>query len=578
MRRERKMNFIRVNMSAKEVKIEETPDEYKGIGGRGLTSIMINKEVPADCDPLGPDNKLIFAIGMFCGTSMFNSSRVSIGAKSPLTGGIKEANVGGNAGAAIGRLGIDAIIVDGKADEGDLSILKLDLEGNAELIDANEYKGLRTYGLVEKLHTRFGEKNAVLCVGPAGEYRMKSASIQGTDVDGHPCRAAGRGGMGAVMGAKGLKAVIIPQGGKKADPVIDKETFSEASKAFAKLVQANPFEGELLPNFGTAALVAPVNLMGAFPSYNATKGEFDGWQKVSGEALANTAKERNGQTGHVGCSQCIVRCSNVYNDKDGNYVSSSVEYETVWSMGGMTGIDDLDTIARLDFLCDDIGLDTMNTGVAISVAMDAGYKEFGDKEAAIEILEEIAKGSEIGRIFGNGPVGVGKHFNNTRVAAVKNQSIAAYDPRAMIGNGITFATSTMGADHTSGNMVAMYLGHILDPLNKEGQIENSRENQIFCAAADSMGLCLFVMYSIASPEAKEMFTKLVNARLGSTWAVDDFRDLGIRILKAEKEFNKKAGLTKDDDRLPEFFYKEPLPPHNVVFPFTEEEIDSTYNF
>jgi len=572
------MNFIRVNMNDKTVEIEGMPDEYIGTGGRGLTSIMINNEVPADCDPLGPDNKLIFSIGMFCGTSMFNSSRVSIGAKSPLTGGIKEANVGGTAGAAIGRLAIAAIIVDGKADEGDLSILKLDLEGNAELIDAGEYKGLRTYELVENLHAKFGEKNAVLCIGPAGEYKMKSASIQGSDVDKHPCRAAGRGGLGAVMGAKGLKAVIIPQGGKKAAPVIDKDTFSEASKAFANLVKANPFEGELLPAFGTSALVAPVNSMGAFPSYNATKGEFEGWQKISGEALANTIKERNGQTGHVGCSQCIIRCSNVYNDKDGNYVSSAVEYETIWSMGGMTGIDDLDTIARLDFLCDDIGLDTMNTGVAIAVAMDAGYKEFGDKEAAIEIMEEIAKGSDIGKVFGNGPVEVGKHFNNARVAAVKNQSIAAYDPRGMIGNGITFATSTMGADHTSGNMVALYLGQILDPLKKDGQIEGSRENQIFCAAADSMGLCLFAMYSVATPEAKEMFTKLVNARLGSNWEVDDFRNLGIRILKAEKDFNKKAGLTKNDDRLPEFFYKEPLPPHNVVFPFTEEEIDSTYNF
>ncbi|MFC1839669.1 aldehyde ferredoxin oxidoreductase family protein [Thermodesulfobacteriota bacterium] len=572
------MNFIRVNMNDKTVKVEAMPDEYFGIGGRGLTSIMINNEVPADCDPLGPDNKLIFATGMFCGTSMFNSSRVSVGAKSPLTGGIKEANVGGTAGTAIGKLGIAAIIVDGKADEGDLSILKLDLEGNAELIDAGAYKGMRTYELVEKLHAEYGEKNSVLCIGPAGEYNMKSASIQSSDTDKRPCRAAGRGGMGAVMGSKGLKAVIIPQGGKKADPVVDKEAFSEATKAFAELIKANPFEGELLPNFGTPALVAPVNLMGAFPSYNATKGEFEGWQKISGEALANTIKERGGQTGHVGCSQCIIRCSNVFNDKDGKYVSSSVEYETIWSMGGMTGIDDLDTIARLDFLCDDIGLDTMNTGVAIAVAMDSGYKEFGDKEGAVEIMEEIAKGSEIGHVFGNGPVSVGAHFNNPRIAAVKNQSIAAYDPRGMIGNGITYATSPMGADHTSGNMVALYLGHILDPLKKEGQIENSRANQIFSAAADSMGLCLFAMYSVASPDAQEMFIKLVNARLGSSWTVEDLPSLGIRILKAEKEFNKKAGLTKDDDRLPEFFYKEPLPPHNVVFPFTEEEIDSTHNF
>jgi len=572
------MDFIRVNMNDKSIKTEAMPDEYVGVGGRALTSIMINKEVPATCDPLGPDNKLIFATGMFCGTSMFNSSRVSIGAKSPLTGGIKEANVGGTAGAAMGRLGIGAIIVDGNAPEGDFSILKFDLEGNAELVDASEYKSMRTYELVEKLHAKYGDKNAVLCIGPAGEHKMKSASIQGSDVDKRPCRAAGRGGLGAVMGAKGLKAVIIPQGAKKAPEVADKDAFNAAVKEFASLVKANPFEGELLPNFGTPALVAPVNLMGAFPCYNATKGEYESWQKISGEALANTIKERGGQVGHVGCSQCIIRCSNVFNDKDGNYVSSSIEYETVWSMGGMTAIDDLDTIARLDFMCDDIGLDTMNTGVAIAVAMDSGYKEFGDKEGAIEIMEEIAKGSEIGRIFGDGPAAAGKHFNNHRVAAVKNQSIAAYDPRGMIGNGVTFATSTMGADHTSGNMVSLYLGHILDPLKKEGQIENSRENQIFCAAADSMGLCLFAMYSAAPPEGMEIFIKLVNARLGTSWTPEDYRNLGIRILKAEKEFNKKAGLTKEDDRLPEFFLKEPLPPHNVVFPFTDEELDSAHDF
>jgi aldehyde:ferredoxin oxidoreductase len=288
------MNFIRVNMNDKTITTEPIPDEYKGIGGRGLTSIMINKEVPAGRDPLGANNKLVFAVGMFSGTIMFNSSRVIIGAKSPLTGDIKEANVGGTVGAAIGRLGIGAIIVDGKAADNDYSILKFDLEGNAELIDAREYKGMRTYALVEKLQATYGEKNAVLCIGPAGEYRMKSASIQSSDTDNRPCRAAGRGSLGAVMGAKGLKALIIPQGGKKTDPIVDKETFNKATKEFADLIRANPFEGELLPNFGTPALVAPVNLMGAFPCYNATKGEYEGWQKISGEALANTIKERGG--------------------------------------------------------------------------------------------------------------------------------------------------------------------------------------------------------------------------------------------------------------------------------------------
>jgi aldehyde:ferredoxin oxidoreductase len=182
--------------------------------------------------------------------------------------------------------------------------------------------------------------------------------------------------------------------------------------------------------------------------------------------MAQIIQERNGKTTHVGCAQCIVHCSNEFVDKNGKYVTSSLEYETIWSMGGMTGINDLDTIARLDNLCDDIGLDTMSAGVAVAVAMDAGYKEFGDGQAAIEMIEEVAKGSEIGKVIGNGPAAVGKHFNHPRVPVVKGQSIAAYDPRAMQGNAVTYATSPMGADHTAGNVVGEYLTQALDPLKR----------------------------------------------------------------------------------------------------------------
>ena len=211
-----------------------------------------------------------------------------------------------------------------------------------------------------------------------------------------------------------------------------------------KAVREHPMSGQMMPALGTAGLVAPVNSMGAFPSYNARKGVLEGWEKISGEAMAEMITKRGGKTTHMGCTNCIVHCSNEFMDEKGKYVTSSLEYETIWSMGGMTGVADLDVIARLDFLCDDIGVDTMNTGVAIAVAMDAGYKKFGDAQAVIEMVEEIARGTELGRIIGNGPVAVGKHFNNLRVPAVKGQSVAAYDPRAMQGNGVTFATSSYG--------------------------------------------------------------------------------------------------------------------------------------
>ncbi len=565
-------------MTGKTVKVEDVPQEYIGLGGRGLTSIMINSEVPPNCNPLGPENKLIFAPGTLSGTDLVNTSRISVGAKSPLTGTIKESNAGGTVAAALGRLGITAVIIEGEGPEGELSILTIDEKGGASLVPAQEYKGMRTYALVEKLLQTYGEKSSVLCIGPAGEQKLTAASIQSSDIDGRPCRAAGRGGLGAVMGAKGLKAIVVDQRGDNADAIANPDAFKEAAKDFAKAVKDHPFSGQMMPALGTAGLVAPVNSMGAFPSLNATKGVMDGWEKVSGETMAQIIQERGGNTSHMGCARCIVHCSNEFVDKQGKYVTSSLEYETIWAMGGMTGVDDLDTIARLDFLCDDIGVDTMSTGVAVAVAMDAGHKSFGDGRAAIEMVEEIARGTEFGQILGNGPAAVGKRFNHTRVPVVKGQSIAAYDPRAMQGNAVTYATSPMGADHTAGNVVGEYLTQALDPLKADGQVEASRNTQIAMASVDCTGLCLLASFALTTPEGGEAFLKAMNAKFGSELGPDDIPALGIRVLKVEREFNKRAGFTNKDDRLPEFFYKEPLPPHNTVVVITDEEMDSTFAF
>jgi len=573
------MKFIRVNMNEQTINVEDVPQDYMGLGGRGLTSIMINKEVPPKCDPLGPDNKLIVAPGLLSGTSLVNTSRISIGAKSPLTGGIKESNAGGTVAAALGRLGITAIIVEGQAQEGDLSILRIDKEGEASLIPAQEYRAMRTYQFVEKILEAYGKKTAVLCIGPAGEYRMPLASIQTSDIDGRPCRAAGRGGLGAVMGAKGLKAVVVDQGGKRADAIADPKACNEAAKVLSKIIKEEFINVNMMAPLGTAALVAPVNSMGAFPSYNATKGVLEGWENIGGEAMAELIKKRGGNTTHMGCAQCVIHCSNIFVDEKGKYVTGSLEYETIWAMGGMTGIADLDTIARLDNLCDDIGVDTMSTGVAIAISMDAGHKKFGDGKAAIEMVEEIGKGTEFGRILGNGPAAIGKHFNHARVPVVKKQSVAAYDPRAMLGHGVTFATSPMGADHTAGNLVGLYLAQQLDPLKPEGQVEASRFIQTAMAAFDVTGLCFMASVALLTPEAGEAFLKVLNAKLGTQFGPDDFPGaMGIRVLKAEKEFNRRAGFTKEDDRLPRFYYEEPLPPHNTVFSITDEEIDSTFDF
>ena len=571
------MKLIRVNMTTKTIKIEAVPPQYIALGGRGLIASLINDEVPPHCDPLGAENKIVFAPGLLGGTQLINTSRIAVGAKSPLTGTIKESNAGGTFGDAAGRLGITGIIVEGQDREG-LSILKIDAQGNVDLLPASELKGVRTYALVENLTERFGAHQAIMCIGPAGEALMRAASIQSTDTKGRPCRAAGRGGLGAVMGSKGLKALILDQRGQAADAIADPKAFERASRAFAKAVRTSPFSGQVMPKLGTAGLVAPVNSMGGFPSYNATRGVFDGWEKISGENMAEMITKRGGKTTHRGCSKCIIRCSNEFVDPQGKYVTSSLEYETIWSMGGMTGIDDLDIIARLDFLCDDIGIDTMSTGVGVAVAMDSGYRPFGDGRAAIEIVEEIGRATPLGLIFGDGPVAVGRHFNHHRVPVVKGQSISGYDPRAMQGNAVTYATSPMGADHTAGNVVSEYVTGKLDPLQPKGQVEASRASQIAMALVDSMGLCVLASHVLSSPEGSQAFTAAINAKLGTQLEPQALGEMGLRVLRAEREFNRRAGFTCLDDRLPRFFYEEPLPPHNTVVTISDEEMDRTFEF
>jgi aldehyde:ferredoxin oxidoreductase len=332
------MNFIRVDMTRKTIRSEPVPRKYRGIGGRGLISILINDEVPPACDPLGPDNKLIFAPGLLGGTRLVNTSRIAVGGKSPLTGTIKESNAGGTIGDATGRLGITAIIVEGQARDGGLSYLKIDRNGKADLIDTGAKTGQRTYALVDHLFATYGADHAIMCIGPAGEQRLRSASIQSTDTKGRPCRAAGRGGLGAVMGAKGLKALIVDKRGDIADAIADPEAFARAAETFARVVRENPFVRDVMPKMGTAGLVAPVNSMGGFPSYNATQGVFDGWERISGEYMADLLARRGGKTGHKGCANCVIQCSNEFVDAQGRFVTSSLEYETIWSMGGMTGI------------------------------------------------------------------------------------------------------------------------------------------------------------------------------------------------------------------------------------------------
>lgn len=573
--------FLRIDMTNLQLKWEECPEKYLALGGRALTSQFVLDEVPATCHPLGEYNKLIIAPGLLSGTNAPSSGRLSVGAKSPLTGGIKESNAGGICSQKIANLDIKAIVVEGQPKEKGFWMVKISPEG-AEILPANDLAGKGTYEVTDILRQRYGSKVGVITIGPAGEMLLAGAGVTNNDSDGNSSRYAGRGGLGAVMGSKGLKAIVVDAPKTFDVPVKDKERFSAAAKKFAKILTSHPVCGEGLPAFGTNVLMNIINEAGTLPVRNfSNNGRFDLANNVGGETLAEVAKARGGKATHACHPGCVMRCSNVYPMPDGK-VCSPIEYETAWCFGPNLEISDLDAVAKLNYLCNDIGLDTIEMGVALGVLMEAGVIPFGDAEAAIKALEEVGQGTPAGRILGNGAVFVGKAYGVTRVPAVKGQGIPAYDPRSCKGNGVTYATTPMGGDHTAGYAVTaniLKVGGFVDPTKAEGQVDLSRNLQIATAAVDSTGLCLFVAFAVLdNPEGLPTVVEMLNAQYGLNLTVDDVTKLGQSVLKNEREFNAKAGFTSADDRLPEFFYSEKLAPHNTVFDISDEELDSVFNF
>lgn len=572
--------ILRIQMDGP--KVSEGPlGDYAGLGGRAMTSTIISKEVPPLCHPLGEDNKIVFAPGMLSGTASVMSGRLSVGCKSPLTGGIKEANSGGQAAQVLARLGYAAIVLEGKPKDDTLYKVFIDKDG-VKITEDNSLKKLGNYDLVEKMKADHGDKITCMSIGPAGEMKMSAASIAITDMELRPTRHAGRGGVGAVMGSKGVKVIVLDDTGMKIRSPKDPEKFKAANKAFTEGLKKHPVTGQGLPAYGTNVLTNVINEAGAYPTRNFASGQFEGVSKISGETQAETETARGGLATH-GCHRgCIIKCSGVYNDKDGNYLTKQPEYETVWAHGGNCCIDDLDAIALMDRMDDDFGLDTIEMGVAIGVAMEAGLLKFGDAEAAINLLREVGKGTPLGRILGNGAGITGKVFGVERVPVVKNQALPAYDPRTVQGIGVTYATTTMGADHTAGYAVAtniMKVGGDVDPLKPEGQVELSRNLQIATAAIDSTGMCLFIAFAILDqPETFQALVDLLNGFYGLSMTGDDVTELGKSVLKKERDFNEQAGFTSKDDRLPAFFSKIPLSPHNLTFQVKDEELDTLHNW
>jgi aldehyde:ferredoxin oxidoreductase len=544
--------IIRVDMTSQSVSIEDYPRERKLLGGRALSARILLEECDPTCDPLGPENILVMAPGTMSGTSAPTSGRISIGCKSPLTGGIKEANAGGDPGQDLLKIGYRAVIVTGQpADRETRWGLKVSADG-AELVPADDYKDMWNYACCEKLFADSPKTASAISIGPAGEMMLTGASIACTDGDKErrPARQAARGGVGAVMGSKCLKWVLIDPGAAPSRKPADRKAFAGYMKQFSQ-----DYLGGRHNNFknGTSAVVPTANMLHTFPYKNRTEGRNPEFEGLDGAKINASFETRGGQM-HNCMAGCIVKCSNVVNDEAGDYKTSALEFETLTLLGSCCAINDWEDVADLDRLCDELGLDTIETGAAIAVYMDSGGLEWGDAEGAKKLLsEELANGSELGRNIGHGALAIGTSRNHARIPVAKGQAMPAWDPRPLKATGITYASSAMGADHTA--------GLVIDPqISGEAAAVASQEIQIINALCDSTGFCMFLGPSI--DETRQFF----NHFFGEDVSCEQVANIGWQCLLDEWAFNDRAGFTESDDDMAACLREEGIgPDHEFKF-------------
>lgn len=562
----------RVDVRTQELRREPVPISWQRLGGRALLARILLDEVDARCDPLGSENKLIYAPGLLVGHMLSSTDRISIGAKSPLTGGVKEANAGGRTGLHMAHLGIHALIIEGLPEDDGCWVLQLSMQGGLWQ-RRDELAGLGGYETARLLLGRFGNGVAMALIGPAGERRLTGASIMNLDKDRVPSRMAARGGLGAVMGSKGLKAIIFDNAGGQRPPIADPQLFKTAQKEFTKAVLEHP-QSISYRDYGTAGMAHISDGFGGIPTRNFSAGHFEQVDSISGESLRELLLRRGqvSEASHACMAGCTIKCSNIFGGEDGKMIVSPLEYETIGLMGPNLGIASLDAIARMNWEVNDLGLDSIEVGAALGVAAEAGLMKWGDCEGAMRLILEIRANTEIGRVLGNGAAATGKYLGIEHVPVVKGQAMSAYEPRAIKGTGVTYATSPQGADHTAGLTIRAKVNH-LDPAV---QRDVSLTAQLNMAGYDTIGACIFAGFGYAAtPDA--VIKRLLQARYGWNDVPDNIlQELGKQAIRMELEFNRRAGFTAKDDRLPEWMRREPLPPHNSVFDVPDETLDSIF--
>ncbi len=561
--------ILRINLTAGTVKEEALNMEWAAnyIGQRGLGTRYLVEETDPACDPLGPDNKLIFATGPLTGTTVSTGGRYSVITKSPLTGAIACSNSGGFIGAELKSAGWDMIIFEGKS----LSPVYLHVQNEvAKLVSAEDLWGKSVWETDKLLHEKHQDPQVrIAAVGRSAEEGCLYAAVIN---DLH--RAAGRSGVGTVMASKNLKAVVV-RGTRGVGNIKDPVRFMNSVAEQKQVLAENAVTGQGLPALGTQVLMNVINEVGALPTNNMQEVQFEGANNISGEAMLEP-RESDGKpnlTTNAACFGCTIACGristidrthfSVENKPEYWGNSGGLEYEAAWAMGADTGVDDLDAITYTNFICNEDGFDPISFGSTVAAAMelyqigaittdqtDGVELNFGSAEALTWCADQVAMGVGFGRDLGLGSKRLCEKYGHPELSmTVKGQEFPAYDPRGIQGMGLTYATSNRGACHLRGYTVASEILGIpekTDPLETEGKADLVKAFQDATAAVDSMGLCVFTTFAWTL----DNMAPQIDAACEGDWTVERLAEAGERIWNLERDYNIKAGLTGADDSLP----------------------------
>lgn len=522
---------------------------HQFLGGRGLGARLLWDLVGPEVEPLAPENVLIFTTGPITATASQTSNRFNVSSKSPLTNTILHANSGGWWGMQFKRTGYDALIVRGKAKSPVLIEITKD---SLEIKDAKHVWGKGVFETTEILGQDRNKRN-VLCIGPAGENLVRFAAIM-NDKE----RALARGGPGAVMGSKNLKAIVV-EGNEKNKPA-DQDQFKFLLYETGKLLKASPLTSQALPEFGTAVVMNVVNEIGALPTRNFQQSQFEGADKISGETISDTILVKN-----QACWACPITCTRITKTNSGKE-GEGPEYESVWAFGAQCGIDDLDTITEANYLCNDMGLDTISMGSTIGCAMELAERGlidsdkigFGKAEVLLDLVRDTANRQGIGAEIAEGSYRLAEKYGVAELSmSVKKLEMPAYDPRGMQGQGLVYATSNRGACHETGNMLGpevLALPRLIDRFATQGKAGIVSVHQDSAAVIDSLVYCKFANMAVA----EEFFARTLSAVTGELFTADDLMMVGERVWTLERLYNLREGFTKEDDTLPDRLLKDPV--------------------